>query len=234
MKRFLIINFETDSINPNTCKILEFGYLQSTYDKKIVNCGSFLFKQEKIISDFPDCNDIDNELLKYGYEEDRCTQKIQKLISESHYIVARNGHNFDFILLKRLCDINGKILIDTMIDLPLEKRMHSMKLSYLAFEHDVIMQSVHRAISDVIGLFQLICKFNFDKIIENATSEKVLLVLKNTPFNPNEIERNIEQNHKKELGFRWNRDNRRWELIARKNDIENTEKKCKLAGFELI
>lgn len=233
-KKILIIDFETSSLDPLGCEIFEFGFLQSTIDKKIIQCGSFLIENIKENIEYPSCNDIDQELVLNGIKKEEACKKIYKLIQDSDYIVSHNGKKFDFIILERLFNeqvpfndniLTNKIFIDTMVDLPLKHGITSLKLAYLALEYGIIMQESHRAINDVIGLFKLICKFDFETIINFSQAKSVTLIAEQS-FAKNPI--------KKILGFKWDADNKVWKFSCKVFELENIENKCKAAGLNYI
>lgn len=142
-------------------------------------------------------------------------------------VVAHNGYQFDFPLLKlewERCKIEGSLdlgkCIDTKVDVKYPEKMRSHSLRHLALDHGIIVdpKRLHSALYDVTLMLDVLSHYDINEVIERSKSPIIKVIA--------EVPR--DQNHLlKEQRFRWNADKREWWRECREVDLEDFLKKCK-------
>lgn len=210
------LDLETSGLDKHECDILEFGAaLWNVEEKRPV----YLFSQfnKDFQSEVPP--EIEKliglraaEVKTYGKPVRECLKELSTLMEKADYIVAHNGTGFDKPFLEHTYKSLGlqmpeKIWIDTQIDLPFPDGMGTRKLSYLAAEHGFINPFPHRAITDVLTTLKLFSMYDFNTVIEVASSPLVQVIAQVT----------YDERHKpRQAGFRWDSQRKFWYLDIRK------------------
>jgi DNA polymerase-3 subunit epsilon len=210
------LDLETSGLEKTECDILEFGAaLWNVEEKRPV----YLFS--KFNRDFksevpPEIEKLIGlraaEVRTWGKPLNECLKELTELMEKADYIVAHNGTGFDKPFLEYTYKSAGlkmpeKIWIDTQIDLPFPDGMGTRKLSYLAAEHGFINPFPHRAITDVLTTLKLFSMYDFNTVIEVASTPLVQVV----------AEVSYDERHKpRQAGFRWDSQRKFWYLDIRK------------------
>src|SRR5690606_1193913 len=105
------------------------------------------------------------------------------LAKKCDFFVGHNAIRFDRKFLSFGCKKIGKNLpvkkwIDTSIDVNYHQDIRTRKLSYLAAEHKFVSAETHRAVFDVMTMFQILSKYEIEEICARASSDLVNVIAK--------------------------------------------------------
>lgn len=123
--------------------------------------------------------------------------------SKADYIVAHNGCKFDkqvieaFAKRHKLPPLPDKVWLDTMTDINYPENCMSRNLTYLSAFHKILNYFQHRAVTDVLTMFEVMFMYPLEDIINNA-KDPILTVRALTSFQ--------EKDKAKEAGFYWKPD----------------------------
>uniref|UniRef100_A0A6C0CYU2 Exonuclease domain-containing protein n=1 Tax=viral metagenome TaxID=1070528 RepID=A0A6C0CYU2_9ZZZZ len=159
-----ILDFETTGLNPEVDEIIEYAIKIHNNDTSINNYvkPNFMEITEKIT----EITSITPEIVEeQGITQLEACEHIEKFITNNNiqYILAHNGHRFDYLFLKNLFKRNYKVLpnikyVDTIHIFKdiLKKNSYSQKS--LCEHYGIVQNNAHRAIGDVIDLSDLCLK----------------------------------------------------------------------------
>ncbi|MFB5652857.1 3'-5' exonuclease [Leptospira wolffii] len=213
------LDFETNGINPNSSEILEIGAaLWDTERKEYLSIFSSLIIPQathfEIKKETKELTGItEDDLYKFGIPLSNVIEKLIELSSYTTILISHFGIEFDRIIYERILKktqlkAQEKFWIDTGYDIQYPKKITTRKLQYLALEHGFIPGISHRALFDVISMFQVVGNYNFPDILENANSPLL------------KITASVEY-EKKDLafrsGFHWNSEKKVWEKLIRES-----------------
>jgi DNA polymerase III subunit epsilon len=214
-----VLDTETTGIDPHKDEVIEVGVaLVDTATRSILKVFSSLVlpeelppnwdKDTSLINPARHINNIDPEALI----ADPCIQPdlsaFYEIIAESDVIVAHNAA-FDRPLVDRMLISKGKkstskswICSNKYLSFP--KQAKSRKLIHLAADHNISSLGAHRALADVFILSQLILLTDdIDKQIKSA-------MLPRFPHIVDKVRSFELKDVAKEMGFRWNGDEKVW------------------------
>ncbi|MCK6597640.1 MAG: 3'-5' exonuclease, partial [Bdellovibrionaceae bacterium] len=161
----------------------------------------------------------DNQIEKFGSPLKSVIDELHELSKKCEFLVGHNAIFFDSKFLDRACTelglrCLGPNWIDTLIDVNFPTHMRTRKLSHLAAEHKISLFNHHRAVFDVLTMFQILSRYDIQEIADRASSELVQVVAKVSIENKNQAS---------ELGFRWNPKDKIWSKLMRQFDIEKAK-----------
>ena len=182
-KYILGVDFETTGLVETEEVVTEIGAVLWDCDAKMpVSIMSELVtlpEGKKLTSEIVELTGITEELLKdFGSDPTIAFNNLNKLSEKATYIMA---HNADFD--KKFYDasverlnidnvLGEKKWIDSLSDVDYPKSVGTRKLAYLATEHGFINPFSHRAVFDVLTMFNVVKNYNIEDIISNACDEK--------------------------------------------------------------
>lgn len=180
---------------------------------KIFN--SLVKNEERIdqeMSEYTGITDLHCDM--YGVEQSRVAQAAYGMLSQADMIVAHNGLKFDYPILMWWFDKwlsvssfgVGKIMCDTMVDVPWHKNAKQKNLTYLAGFHEMYNPFPHRALTDVLTMMKLFWMYPLDKIIASAMTD-FICVQALTSFDNKDLA--------KKRGFYWDSETKRWLKLMR-------------------
>ena len=175
----LFRSLETTGLDTKNDKIIDVGMI--TIDNgHVVHKYSALVKHPTIAIplEIQELTKISPELIiRNGHDADKVFEHTIQTINSSDYVIAHNGHNFDFPMLE---SNSGRPIccnrIDTCVDIPYPQSITTRKLIYLAAEHHLpVSKPAHRAIADCETLHQLIMCYDIKEIIERSHQPNITL-----------------------------------------------------------
>jgi DNA polymerase-3 subunit epsilon len=123
------------------------------------------------------------------------------------YIVAHNGTRFDRLFLEKQTWKPEKPWIDTLTDVPYPNEIVTRKLNFLAAEHGFLNPFPHRAIFDTLTMLKVFSLYAIDHVVEDMKSPLVKIMAQVSYE---------EKSKAKDLGFRWDPQNRHWYMEIRR------------------
>lgn len=175
-----ILDFETTGLNPEVDEIIEYAIKIHNNDTSINNYvkPNFMEISERIT----EITSITPETVeKHGVSQlDACKDIEQFIINNKiQYILAHNGHRFDYLFLKNLFKRNYKVLpdikyIDTIHVFKDILKINSYSQKSLCEHYGIVQKNAHRAIGDVIDLSDLCLKAGISIINLNDHSRKIV------------------------------------------------------------
>lgn len=175
------IDFETDSLDANSGKVTEVGLVMYDTDfRSTVRLEGFLVKMDTPVpAEITKLTGITTDVCnKYGRDRDAALSYIIAWVGLADACVAHNAP-FDRGFLEAWCKKAGKQMpdrpwIDTRTDLPIAayERGKSASLKYLAADHGFVYLA-HRAVSDVLAMFQIFEQYPLEKILERSRTPNV-------------------------------------------------------------
>ena len=136
------------------------------------------------------------------------------------YLVAHNGHAFDFPMLCSSTEAYASHLkntfvnfkkIDTTVDVPI-RGIKTRKLSYLAAEHGFVNPFPHSTISDVRTMLKVLNCYSLEEVMRRAASKTVIIIA---------CVSYEDRNLAKEAGFYWNPAKSVWLKSVKECDLES-------------
>lgn len=210
LRRVLIVDVETDSLDAKTGHLLEVAFAMYSVHYGLIRAGSWLVTAPGNAA--VDVNGIPPELLHVDAEcsvsPETNSARCQSAASGCDAIIAHNAV-FDSQWLPDL----GKPWICTMDDVDFPKPSTSRSLTALALAHGVGVVHAHRALSDVMTIVAL-----FDRVREHNDLEPMLVrglrpkmrIVHRSPYEPDEEIRNAKNRVLKNHRFQWDGAAREW------------------------
>lgn len=219
---WLGIDCETSGLDSETCEITEIGLvLWDTVEAKPLLMKSFFVDTGVQLSkEIVELTGITEGMLRtYGESLGSVCIETEKMMKMCEYIVAHNAP-FDRRFVTKMfeqsgMEMPGRPWIDSSADVPYPASITTRKLTHLAAEHGFINPFPHRAVTDVLTMFQIMKKYPVDIIIAYASSPTVTLLAKTT-YEERELP--------KARGYRWNGDIKKWTKNIKEFQLETEEK----------
>lgn len=228
------LDVETTGLDTSNDRILEFAWvLWDTDHKSILSMESHIVREDiriPITKEITDLTGITKEQINLvGIPLSDVIVKFISDLGKVTSVVSHNGHSFDYKIIseeaKRVgpkLDLSGKVLIDTMSDLPVEAYGKSSSLTYMAADHGFVNPFPHRALTDVLTMMRLVSMYDFNVIYGRAQSPRVV-VRACVSFDNKDLA--------KEQGFRWQevgdmKFEKCWVKIIKECDLETLKEKC--------
>ena len=174
-----ILDFETTGLNPEMDEIIEYAIKKYEDDTNINNFvkPNFMDISEKIT----EITSITPEIVEeQGITQQEACDDIEKFLINNNmkYVIAHNGHRFDYLFLKNLFKRNNKVMpnINYVDSIDIFKDMikvDSYSQKSLCEKYNIVQENAHRAIGDVIDLSNLCFKTGVSVIHLNTHTKKV-------------------------------------------------------------
>lgn len=157
---------------------------------------------------------------RYGVGVEVFLTTLFKDMAEADYIVAHNGNAFDRVILESQAKVCGLEMpnrpwIDTMTDVPYPANCVNRNLTYLAGFHKLVNCFPHRAVTDVLTMFEVLNHYDLDEVVQIAKSP-TYVVQALVKFETKE--------KAKAAKFRWDGSNKRWTKDIKACFFENESK----------
>ncbi len=174
-----ILDFETTGLNPEVDEIIEYAIKKYEDDTNINNFvkPNFIAISEKITKITRITPDI---VDKQGITQLEACEDIERFLVHNHiqYVLAHNGHRFDYLFLKNLFLRNNKVLptinyIDTIHVFKDMIKKDSYSQKSLCEHYGIIQENAHRAIGDVIDLSNLCFKAGISSVHLDKHSKSI-------------------------------------------------------------
>ncbi|BCG50103.1 hypothetical protein [Ralstonia phage RP13] len=205
--------------------ITEVGMIQWDTELKcpVEIFGKILDLGKEVDSEPASVTGITTEVVKkHGVKvTSHLVEEMYRMVQKADYLVAQNGMFFDKPILETFfkewgIDISDKKWLDTMSDVDYPPNCRHNNLVYLTGYHGLINNFSHRAVGDVMVMLQVLDRYDLDKVIANALSDK--LVVKAVVSYDN-------KDQAKKAGFNWERIYGKnypsqWVQVARENELE--------------
>ncbi len=216
------LDFETTGVNPKSDHIIEVGAVVWDVEKKKPKAilSELVAVEGSIPEQIVKITGIeDDDIKNWGENIHDVLLRLKKLSHSCDYVVAHNGLQFDQQFHTRYSDQNpmwviDKPWIDTMTDLPYPHHVVTRKLNFLAAEHGFLNPFSHRAVFDVLTMMRVFSTYPFEAILQNIESPLVKIKAK-VSFE--------EKSKAKDLGFRWDPQNRYWYMELRQRAWQERE-----------
>jgi len=230
--KILGTDLETNSLNTDTCLILELGLsMFDTDTNRIMTSHNFIFKETvDNESEAIKINGLTQELLnKYGVEDKIPALTIaSQMLTECDAVCAQNGGPFDRPILERYLKTylgacpTGKVWIDTKCDIEYPKYIKSNSLVPLAAYHGFLNPFPHAAIFDIASMLTVLSKYNIEQILFKAGAREYdekkpkvkVMIPKSDVFSKDFNEK------MKERKYRWEPDLKYWYKTINEEDLQ--------------
>lgn len=233
------IDFETTSVDPETCHPTEFALILWDSDTaEIVESTSFLLTvPETVPIDNSEITGITRHMVDTaGYSWSKVEGRMLDRLNFADYLMAHNIA-FDRTILKRVINwknyygekpFNDEHWIDTMTDVPYPPHIRTRSLPYLAAEHGFVNPFPHRALFDVATMIKIAGLYDFDEILKYANSPN-LWIRATVSFDDKQLA--------KDRHFRWDPTNKLWVKQVKEMNLDYEEEKADfpidlLPGYE--
>lgn len=181
MKTFCFFDFETDNKDPKVARVTEAAWAIFGCDGRMIRAASSTFQ----------CPDISQEITEItGIHQEHCDKGKQFpqlfsfladgfMLDDHRALVGHNVLAYDCEIINRLEMgerlFQGKVIIDTMIDLPLPPRTTSKRLTHLCSDHGIVTPDAHGALYDCIYTAKLFFKYDWAVVIQRASTPLVYI-----------------------------------------------------------
>lgn len=222
------IDFETTGLDENQDVVTEIGAVLWDWENKMpVRIMDELLAIPDNIKLNPvlvEMNGISGELLvEFGKDPVEEFRKLNEMGEKADYLMAHNA-GFDKKFYEASIKETGgqpalseKIWLDSSADVKYPVSIKTRKLGFLAAEHGFLNPFAHRAVFDVLTMFRVAGDYDIKEIIKCASEQKYELKAKVT-FN--------EKQKARDLGFRWNVEDRSWIKIVGESELRDEAGKC--------
>lgn len=209
------LDLETTGIDPKKDLIIEVGAVVWDVEKKKPKAimSDLVYIDQPIPEPVVQITGItDDDIKTWGLEIHEVLLRLRRLSETCDYVIAHNGAKFDQLFLQRYSEQNSmwhidKPWIDTLTDVPYPREIVTRKLNFLAAEHGFLNPFAHRAVFDVLTMMRVFSGYPMERILENLKSPLVKIMAKVSYE---------EKSKAKDLGFRWDPQNRYWYMEIRK------------------
>ena len=239
MKLLLGIDLETDSLDVESCRVLEIGAVLWDVDSnQPVTVLDFLIRPDddySVPEPITQLTGISDEMIRaVGVDLHWALERIEWLTGPAVAYVAHNGIVFDRPIMERVSKGCGLAQwtpnpnlpwIDTMIDPPYPAAMQSRKLAYLAADHGIAPTFAHRAMFDVLTMMQILSHYDIDPLIEQARSPLVQARAAVTYDNRAQASAR---------GYHWDADRRAWLKQIRACNLEQERANSEFSVIQVV
>ena len=219
------VDLETTGLDAEKDQVTEIGAV--LWDTELNAPIKFFNKLLRINGSVPvdivKLTGIDDALLeKYGESPTKAWDAFWEFQEEADMLLAHNAP-FDRGFIEECCDgMKGRPWIDSCVDVEYPESISTRKLTHLAAEHGFVNPFAHRAMTDVLTMLQLVSRYDWDQVIENAKTPNVTM----------RAMVSYEQNQKaKGCGYRWDGTKKIWVKQVKEHRIDQEIEKCKELGF---
>lgn len=230
---WLGIDFETTGLDVTKERITEVGAVMwdahNRLPMRVVNFFMWAQDYPKISPEITRLTGLKPDYYSHHHLDPATGLKtLSGLIEKADYVMAHNGTNFDFPLLKNEWARNAHSLpfvqkptIDTSVDLPYPDHITTRKLVHLAAEHGFLNPFAHRAVFDVLTMLSIASRYPVEEVVSYSQSPSITI-------RANVSKADREQ--AKSRGYRWDGDNFRWIKTIKEFQLE---KEKQGAPFEI-
>lgn len=177
------IDLESDSLDTANANILELAAVIYDWEAKapvkiisaLIDPGFESGEEYTVPEEITDLTGITTQQIReWGECEKDVLNGLASLESYAHYYVAHNGNVFDKPLLlgrfQKCGVVNAASLgwIDTTVDVKYPEKIKTRNLCHLAAEHNVLNPFRHRALFDVLTMFEIMKHYDLDAIIARS------------------------------------------------------------------
>jgi len=206
------LDFETTGLEPKLDKVIEVGaVLYDWNEKKPIKIYSE-FIEEPVPAEITKLTGITQAMVSsFGVESDKVCEDLKVMASFADYVVAHNA-KFD----KAFCPVDvNKPWICTRKDIPYTSDIKTRKLHYLASEHQFLNPFQHRAVFDVLTMFEVLKHYDLKEVIKRSKSPDVTLIA---------LVSYAEKDLDRDAGFHWNPNHKVWEIEIKECDVKKFTK----------
>lgn len=213
--KILGLDLETTGLSADTDVITEMGLVLWDTEENVpllvhsqlVNYGAH------ITQEITDITGITEEMLeKFGCNPEDARDRLENIAQKADAIAAYNGESFDRKFIRKLApSVAEKHWIDLQNDIPYADRIKTRKLTHLAAEHGFLNPFAHRAVFDVMTMFKVMEKYDFETILRRS-HESVVFLKAVVSFNDKE--------QAKERGYRWHGPSKTWYRSFKQSDAD--------------
>ena len=182
--------------------------------------NSLIDCKRDICQEAEDYTGISTEMARtYGKKMHLVLEDLKPMFDQCNYVLAHNGLRFDKPILDEVFPCNHRTWIDSLIDVPYPKNCTSKNLTYLAGFHKILNCFQHRAITDVLTMFEVVSKYDWQTIIAVADTPivraRAIMAAPNWKSATSMAAFNVEKDLVKKAGFKWDATNKTWEIETR-------------------
>jgi DNA polymerase-3 subunit epsilon len=225
---------ETTGLNPETDRIIEFGYaLWDTGLRRITAAGDFFMKLDV---DIPDETWAEAEaihgipksvVMERGSDPKTLVKFVKTAAKSADAWAAHNGSGFDRPFVDNwfsrypdvLPDFPKPLWIDTRLDLP---KPVQGKLTHIAADHNFLNPFAHCALADVLTMLKILDCYDLEKVVERARIPNITISAVGLPF--------ARKDEARDRGYYWRPEEKLWKKVIKQCDLEKEKAE---AGFTI-
>jgi DNA polymerase III subunit epsilon len=204
MKMLILgLDFETTSLDTETCEVIEVGaVLWDSEEKKPLALMSELIFGPIVPPEITRITHIHQDDLRFGTTLLDAKNGLSQMVAHTEYIVAHNGNQFDRAIYRRLFDSECvKPWLDTLTDLPYPEEIVTRKLPYLAAELGFLNPFAHRAVFDVLTMLKILSLYDLHTVIAESILPPITIAARVSYS---------DREKAKTRGYRWNPEKQIW------------------------
>jgi len=229
------LDFETSGRDPKVHSVVEAGLvLWDTELRRPVRSEGFLVYDPEAVWEegAVAVNGITQERCNlYGLPAKDALGRVVGFYQQADVLCAHNGTAFDRPFYENWGERmgraepgdQGKVWIDTMVDIPYPKEW-SVKLKYLAAEHGILHYRAHGALSDAMVMLEILDRWLLEQVLESARSPTITV---------RALVSYDDRDKAKALGYHWRPIERWWVKPVKAFRLEDEEAEAVKAGFAI-
>lgn len=230
------LDFETTGLNPELDRVTEIGAVLWCTERRcpVEMYSQLIFEDNypEITKEITEITGIDKKMLDmHAVGINEGLAKLVGLMSKADAYMAHNAEfdkNFFIAEMQRNTELKvidfEKPWIDSQCDLPYPNKIKTRKLEHLAAEHKFLNPFSHRALFDVLTMFQVFNQYSLEEVLRYATTPNIT-VKANVKYDTRHLA--------KEQGFRWNGEDKQWEKVIKEFQLDELIHKCSFGVKEL-
>ena len=235
-KAKLVLGIDLEGINKDLIfngldlkvdRVSEIGAVLWNWEyKQPVKILSKIINEEKrlnISTDLEELTGLNDDILNnYGVQNEDIPNvllELSSMMESADYLMAHNGTNYDYPMLKALFERHNvkwidRIWIDTQVDIEYPKMLKARSLAMLEHFHGFLNPFPYRALTDVLSMLKIASKYSLDRMVKLASCQKIRVVANldapNWKKKKEVDEFNYHKNRIAKSGFRWDPYEKYW------------------------
>lgn len=225
------IDLETTGLDPKNDRITEVGAVlwDTDLNSPVKFFNELVDPERQISKEITELTGITNDLIqKHSISDLTALTRLLDMMADADLFMAHNA-KFDKGFLEQAFErmslkMPEKSWVDSSKDVMYPESISTRKLVHLAAEHKFVNPFAHRAVTDVLTMFQVVSRYNWDETLANAKTPDVTI---------RALVQFAEKEKARGTGYRWDADSKAWLKTIKVNQLEKEKERASKMGFNI-